>query len=108
MTKQERFLYLIATLEHGNARAFANRTGIDETVVSRIRSGKREFTPSYMYKVIDAYPELNSKWVLEGEGEALTYNVRKEIEDLKGEVAELRKMLMSLLWKSAEKSTEDK
>ena len=67
MTESERLDYLIKTLEGDNARAFADKIGINTSILSRIRGGQLRLASKYT-KVLEAYPMINRSWLETGDG----------------------------------------
>lgn len=54
-------------LEGGNAASFARKIGKDESVVSRMRSGRVSITNS-IDGILHAYPAVRRDWLETGEG----------------------------------------
>jgi len=107
MTIQERISYLVGVLENGDARAFANKIGVNESVLSRLRRGKQEMSMLYYTRILNAYPEVRREWLFAGVGEPTKERQEKslllsEISALRKEVAELKEMVAKLE-KSAER-----
>ena len=67
MTESERLDYLIKTLEGNNARAFADKIGVNTTILCRIRGGQLRLASKYT-KILEAYPMINRSWLETGEG----------------------------------------
>lgn len=69
MTASERIDFLVGMLEGNNGKAFAQKTGIIESVLSHIRNGKGKERPkSYYPRILAAYPQVNSDWLVAGIG----------------------------------------
>jgi hypothetical protein len=75
MTIKERFEKLIQHFSNGNKRAFAEMIGVAPTVIENI-VGKREGNPSFdiLQKTIFAIEDLNTEWLLTGNGQMLKNN----------------------------------
>ncbi len=56
---------------HLNAGEFAQRLGVQKSSISHLLSGRNK--PSFLFitKLIEAFPEINIKWFLTGEGEMI-------------------------------------
>lgn len=67
MTDGERIDFLIKTLEKDNAVMFSKRTGINPSVLSRIRNGEANINRR-IEMILMAYPEVNRLWLETGEG----------------------------------------
>ena len=67
LSESERLNYLIKMLEGGNAKAFADKTGIIPSTVSRIRAGKLRLN-SKVDTILKAYPTVSRTWLETGEG----------------------------------------
>ena len=101
-TPQERLSYLVASLENGNAAAFARKCGIPEASLSRLRNGKNEITMTYYTRILAAYPQVRREWLFAGVGEPTHEKQNKdlmlsEVAALRQDVAEIKKMLRALL-----------
>jgi len=78
MSVKKRLKEFIKTLPIGEA-AFEKKVGLSNGLVSNIGDGVRKVT---MEKITSVYPELNSSWLLTGEGEMLkTKNEKEGSED---------------------------
>lgn len=97
MTPQERISYLVYFLEGGNAKKFADKAGISPAQVSRLRKGLAQPT-NYYSRILKAYPEINSDWLIHGEGFATIEQTEKsillrEMQSLRREVEGLAKLV---------------
>jgi len=63
-------------------KEFSTETGISESQVSRMRSNKQEPGSSAMGKITMAYPQLNLRWLIIGEGEMLADRLSEEEQEL--------------------------
>lgn len=71
MNINERIGLIISTLYKGNKSAFANAIGVTPSVVENV-VGKRQGKPSFdVVGKICAIAQLNTEWVMTGEGEML-------------------------------------
>lgn len=100
MEGNERIDYLIKVLEGNNARKFADKTGIPPDSLSRARNGITN-PSTYFTKILKAYDQVRSWWLLTGEGEPLYEDVEKgevlmKVEALEKEVRALRKAIEKL------------
>lgn len=53
---------------------FAQIVGISRTQFSEIVTGKRKLSDKAIHKIIKALPEINEKWLRDGDGEMLKSN----------------------------------
>lgn len=67
MTEPERLELLIRVLEGSNAAEFARKIGVQESAISRMRSGKYGIRKK-INSIINAYPAVNREWLESGEG----------------------------------------
>lgn len=100
MKESERISYLVDTLEGGNAKRFAEKTGICQQSVSCLRHGKYGIG-RFVKKIADAYPDVNITWLQTGEGYPLVSVSEKsiilsKIENLEKEVHRLSVLLNRL------------
>ena len=70
MTDAQRTDYLVSVLEGGNARAFAERAGMNQQAVTNLRKGRYRLD-RYVTRILDAYPDVEERWLVTGEGEPL-------------------------------------
>lgn len=68
MTNSEMLSFLIQHLEGGNMSNFAKRTGIWPSTLSRIMSNSGLTIKAQAPKILAAYPQVNSSWLMTGEG----------------------------------------
>lgn len=66
-SEPERLTLLINTLEGGNAKSFADKTGILPSTISRIRAGKLRLI-SKVDTILRVYPSVSREWLETGEG----------------------------------------
>lgn len=67
MTEPERLELLIRVLEGNNAAEFARKIGVQESAISRMRSGQYGIRKK-INSIINAYPAVNRDWLESGEG----------------------------------------
>lgn len=72
MTIEERINILITSLCNGNKSLFAKTIGVTPSVISNI-TGERKGNPSFdvIQKILNAFVNVNARWLLTGEGEML-------------------------------------
>ena len=102
MTEPQRIDYLVSFLEGGNAANFGRKAGITPQSITLLRQGKLNLY-KYASRIVSAYPDVNDKWIISGEGEPFHSmrekgEVLKKIDRLEKEV----KKLTSLIAKMAE------
>ena len=101
MTDAQRIDYLVAVLEGGNAKAFADKAGMHQQTVTGLRQGKYK-VDKFVARILAAYPDVEDKWLVTGEGEPLR-TVRekgaalRKVEALESEVARLSGLIEELL-----------
>lgn len=110
MTDAQRIDYLVSVLEGGNAKAFADKAGMHQQTVTGLRQGKYR-VDKFVSKILAAYPDVDDKWLVTGDGEPLR-SVRekgealKKVESLEREIARLSGLVEELL--EYQKSTNGK
>lgn len=67
MSESERIEYLIAALEGGSAKKFAEKIGVSATAIHRVRKGDFGIRLK-IDAIIQAYPSVNRRWLETGEG----------------------------------------
>ena len=101
MTDAQRIDYLVAVLEGGNAKAFADKAGMHQQTVTGLRRGKYK-VDKFVARILAAYPDVEDKWLVTGDGEPLR-SVRekgealRKVEALESEVARLSGLIEELL-----------
>ena len=86
MTINDRIIILISLLEDGVKRFFARAIGIPEgTLSSILGSRKSDLSFSVIKKITDAYPEINTAWLIKEEGEPLFRQKKEKLSSLGGE-----------------------
>ena len=68
MTLLERLEYIISVLADGKATVFASRVGMSTANLCKKRKGTVPITPKDINSILSAYPQVNRKWLEEGEG----------------------------------------
>ena len=97
MTEAQRIEYLVAVLEGGNAKAFAEKAGLNQQAVTNLRQGRYRFD-RFVAKILAAYPDVDDKWLVTGEGEPLHSiwekgEVLRKVESLEREIRRLARMI---------------
>lgn len=64
---KERILQLIAS-EKISAAEFADKIGVQRSNVSHILNGRNNPGFSFIQKILETFPSINSRWLLTGEG----------------------------------------
>ena len=67
MTEAERLDFLIKTLANGRAVDFAKALHVSTPTISRIKKGELTLAPR-IADILKAYPQVNPKWLMTGEG----------------------------------------
>lgn len=62
--------------------AFATKCGINPSNYAKMLKGQQTFTTRSLVKIGDAFPNLNTEWLITGDGEMLRYDHQKEGKDL--------------------------
>lgn len=65
-----RLEFLLENLDY-TASAFADKIGVQRSSLSHLLSGRNKPSLDFILKVDEAFPELNLKWLLKGEGHYL-------------------------------------
>ena len=68
-TVSERIKFLIDTREKGNKSAFGRTVGISSQAVSDLIEAKGGPSFTSLQKILKGYPDINSDWLIFGEGE---------------------------------------
>lgn len=55
-----------------SARELADTCGVQRSAVSHIMNGRNRPSVSFLTALSDAYPEMNTRWLLHGKGEMIT------------------------------------
>lgn len=97
MTEAQRIDYLVAVLEGGNAKAFAEKAGLNQQAVTNLRQGRYRID-RFVTKILAAYPDVDDKWLVTGEGEPLHSiwekgEVLRKVESLEREIRRLARMI---------------
>ena len=97
MTEPQRIDYLVSALEGGNAKAFANKAGMHQQTVTGLRQGKYHID-KYVTKILAAYPDVDDKWLVTGDGDPLVSirekgEVLRKLEALEKEIGRLTKLV---------------
>jgi transcriptional regulator with XRE-family HTH domain len=79
---RERILKLIEQ-EKISAAEFADRIGVQRSNVSHILNGRNNPGFSFIQKILETFPSINSRWLLTGEGVMYEGNVNLSENSLK-------------------------
>lgn len=74
MTDGQRIKYLVDNLCGGNQAKFAKATGIEKTIINKLVHGSGagagiHLSETYIKRICDAFPEVNSQWLRNGTAE---------------------------------------
>lgn len=67
---KERILHFLS-VEHVSPAHFADLIGVQRSSVSHILSGRNNPGLEFIQKILNAYPKLNSEWLIMGKGDML-------------------------------------
>ena len=90
-----RLTQIIEHFADGNEKRFAESIGVKPAVINNYTKGKQQSKPGFevLHKIIEAYPEVNIEWLLNGKGEMLkgrkkgvTEKIIVATQDTKGNV----------------------
>jgi transcriptional regulator with XRE-family HTH domain len=91
MTISER-LASIVDIEKNQAE-FCRKTGIGRATLNQIIRGNRNMSSSTIEMVLKAFPKLNARWLITGEGEIWKSDYEEKYKNLSQEVEDLLKEL---------------
>lgn len=57
---------------------FADEIGVQRSSVSHVLSGRNKPSLEFIQKILKTYPEIDTNWLLSGEGNILTNNTKSE------------------------------
>lgn len=77
MNETERVQFIIDRFEAGSARAFADRIGVSESSVSKLRKGKFRIS-SFAVAIARNYPLINCRWLLTGDGNPVVQEATRD------------------------------
>lgn len=79
----ERLNFLIERLANGVQARFAERVGVPTGTIGDIL-GKKKSKPGFELtgKILQAYPEVNERWLITGEGEMLKPEISDSIQEI--------------------------
>jgi transcriptional regulator with XRE-family HTH domain len=75
---KERIVQFIES-ENITAAEFADNIGVQRSSVSHVLNGRNNPGFSFIQKILETYPKINSRWLLLGEGE-MYQNFKQEIK----------------------------
>jgi transcriptional regulator with XRE-family HTH domain len=97
MTLSERIATL-CEVEKSQAE-FSRKTGLNRGTLNQVLNQGRGMTNSSLELILKAYPNLNARWLITGEGETWEaeedVQLKKELEETKQELAEVKEKLES-------------
>ncbi len=64
------------------AAAFADKLRVPRSTISHILSGRNKPSLEMVYKILDAFPDLRTEWLVRGEGLMYTYHTTSQQGDL--------------------------
>lgn len=76
--------------------SLSEKLGISKSAVSDYANGKRSPSATVIAKLKEVYPDLNSDWLLSGEGEMVKKQDVPNVEHLQSELSEVKKKLTDL------------
>lgn len=66
---KNRILELISKFCNGNNIEFSEKTGINKATISNLKNGKTNPTLEMVYKIQNAFPNINLDWLINGKGD---------------------------------------
>ena len=67
---------------------FAEIVGVQRSGVSHILSGRNNPSLDFIRKILDNFPDLNSEWLITGNGEMFKNNTLNSVDSVKNTVVE--------------------
>jgi len=64
------------------ASSFADKLGVPRSTISHILSGRNKPSLEMVNKILDAFPDLRTEWLVRGDGLMFKYEARKPPADL--------------------------
>lgn len=92
MSERERIELIIKCYDLTPSQ-FADRTGIQRASVSHILSGRNKPSLEVMQKIYDAFPSLDIRWLMTGQGDAPVAGVKPQSVHQQPAVSELFPLL---------------
>lgn len=101
MTEPDRIQLIIDRFEGGQKTRFAQRIGTSKSSVTKLTDGSFRIA-SFAERIVRAYPEINARWLLTGEGDPTAGYPQKAEITARIESLELKMdKVFSLLGKAA-------
>jgi transcriptional regulator with XRE-family HTH domain len=75
--------------EHLSPAEFADQIGVQRSSVSHVLNGRNNPSASFIQKMIAAFPGLNTRWLLLGEGDNMTEQSNRPNTDLFADTREV-------------------
>lgn len=95
LTEEERIDLLIANLENGMAKKFAEKIGVAPSNITRLRSGEYRLD-KFKDRIMAAYPQVSRTWLDTGLGYPGDLSASMIKDRLTDEIAEKDKLIGSL------------
>lgn len=71
-----------------SARELADICGVQRSAISHIMNGRNRPSVSFLMALSDAYPEMNTRWLLHGKGSMIT-NVNTNVNKLQAKEGQI-------------------
>ena len=62
-----------------SASLFADKIGVQRSSISHLLSGRNKPSLDFVMKIMDVFPDINLYWILNGKGDFLKINEKKEL-----------------------------
>lgn len=62
-----------------SASLFADKIGVQRSSISHLLSGRNKPSLDFVMKIMDVFPDVNLYWILNGKGDFLKTNEKKEL-----------------------------
>lgn len=77
--------------------AFAQSIQVSAPVITHISSGRNKVGLDVAQKILQAYPQINTDWLILGKGEMISTDNYRRIEDLKDRIEQIDGHLRNVL-----------
>lgn len=78
---KDRILYLITMLCNGSNLEFSQKTGINNATLSNLKKEKTNPTLDMVYKIQNAYPDIDLYWLINGTGSMYSSQKNEELDN---------------------------
>ena len=78
---KDRILYLITMLCNGSNLEFSQKTGINNATLSNLKKEKTNPTLDMVYKIHNAYPDIDLYWLINGTGSMYSSQKNEELDN---------------------------